>query len=1058
MKKALAILITAIALISCAGCSEQRYESISDITEATAESTEPLASAETESADITTEINTIESSEQSAETSEPAEVAPPTITEQTESVTYPSPEEGHIFIDFEYIENVQSVPESELHPYVYENAVYELSKQEEYISACKDVTALEGADIGEYLDENGTIVPKLYKAVLGDFNGNGGDDYFVLLTSPCESSFTDRLSELYWLLWVSDNGGAYYLDVFRDSVTEISVLDYGICQQLIVCNNGTFGAGCASGIYGISDDKAVCHYSFRGNFTKVDCFINASGWQGSGDFMYYDTVAEEYRCILPDKVIPFAELLEMDKTGSLDDYKEDWDGAASWPIGQLMCGKFWCISFGPMHHGGEPYLYENGGFVYCYERYPVRASEEEQWGGRSYVSGGIDYDEAVTTMLTPEEAGKREIWHVDTFLEELTEISPDNVFIDYEYIDEYEGLTDPAALDGAAEAALGALLAHENYAALSALTPDMSEQIITHENDPAAEEFFDENGKVQPIFHEAFREDFNGDGKTECFVAYRLPIENSGRYHLRYYLIFVNSDGNAEVVNDYYTFNPDLLDYGAFKHLIINGAGYCGADSHSSLFGVVDNSAKLFCELRGDYIKWKCFLTADGWQTSGDFMYYDTIAEEYRSVVGELVPLDVIKEMDYTGALADYTSGEFTGYPPEISLIGGKYYVAWSGWMDSGRVFTYENGKFISAGQDCYIRLPGGITEKGVKIEDIDAVIASMLSPEEALKQKQAERLPSEGHIFVDFSYITDYKGTTDITECGKWYSMALNFLKLEEDYIRFNELLKNEDLANIKYYETAFAPDITDYLDENGNIQPILSGAYIDDYDQNGQDECFLLLDIPYYVEISDYWITRSYLYYGNGKGIKYLNDFSNICEISMLDYGLCRQFIIRAYGTMGADEGALIYGVVDGEVVRHYSFRGGFTKVDCFINASGWMGFGDFMYYDTVRQQYRAVASEHIPTPTILEMDSTGAFSKYYDDYENDPASLPWFMLVGGKYYCLWRGVSDVGTPYLYENGCFVPCEDNVRVSAGLPYIELDYDSAIASMLSPEQAAHCT
>lgn len=313
----------------------------------------------------------------------------------------------------------------------------------------------------------------------------------------------------------------------------------------------------------------------------------------------------------------------------------------------------------------------------------------------------------------------------------------------------------------------------------------------------------------------------------------------------------------------------------------------------------------------------------------------------------------------------------------------------------------------------------------------------------------------SDRHIFVDFSYIEDYEGTTDIAECGEWYDMAMTALKSSEAYTTYNTTLKNEDLSVIKYYESAFATDITDYLDENGDIQPILSGAYIDDFDKNGQNECFLLLDIPQYIENPGYWITRSYLYFGNSNGIKYLNDFSNIWEISMLDYGLCRQFIIRAYGTMGADEGALLYGVIDGEVVKHYAFRGGFTKVDCFINASGWMGFGDFMYYDTVRQQYRAVAYEHIPTHTILEMDSTGVFAGYYDDYEHDPSSLPWFLLVGGKYYCLWLGPSDMGYPYLYENGRFIETDKAIRVSHGLPPIKINYDDAVSSMLSPAEAA---
>ncbi len=1057
MKKAFAIFISAAVLLSCTGCSDRIGQNSYDTSETTSESTEAMSAAP-ESEDFCEEvqITETESTEPTEETSEPAQVAPPADTELPESVTYPSPEDGHMFIDFTYIENVQGVPESELHPYVYERAVYELSEQEEYISACEDVMALEGADIGDYLDENGTIVPKLYRAVLGDFNGDGGDDYFVLLTSPCESSFTDRVSELYWLLWVSDNGGAYYLDMFRDSVTEVSVLDYGICQQLIVCNNGTIGAGCASGIYGIRDGKAVCHYSFRGNFTKVDCFINTSGWQGSGDFMYYDTVAEEYRCILPDKVIPFAVLLEMDKTGSLDDLKADWDGASVYPVGQLMCGKFWCISIGPMDHGGSPYLYENGGFVYCYERYPVRASEEEKRSGRSYVSGGIDYDEAVASMLSPEAADKRRI-ETNT-----PALSDGQVFVDFDYIRDIKGAEDISTYSQWIEKAVAALKNNEDYLSFNEMlkAEDLTDFEFRY-GDMVITDYLDENGDIKPMFNAAYIDDYDNDGRDEGFFLIDIPYNteySTNQWIIRSYLVYA-SDNNtdSEVLTDYAygtIHECSMLDYGLCKQLIFCSSGTMGADAHSEVFGVTDGKPIKLYGLRGGFCKVDCFLAANGWQGMGDFMYYDTVEHIYKPVPSSKLSAKEVLAMDSTGVFTDVY--QHSAPLPWFMLVGNKYYCLWWGSY-ADNAYLYENGAFVQCNDSQYIRYSSLLIEGGNTFS-ADGAIASMLTPEEALKQKQAERLPSDGHIFVDFSYITDYEGTTDITECGKWYSMALNFLKTGKDYQRFNELLKSEDISDIEYFKTPFTPDITDYLDENGNIQPILNGAYIDDYDRNGQDECFLLLDIPYYEEISDYWITRSYLYYGNGKGIKYLNDFSNIWEISMLDYGLCRQFIIRAYGTMGADERALIYGVVDGDVVKHYSFRGGFTKVDCFINASGWMGFGDFMYYDTVRQQYRAVASEHIPTPTILEMDSTGAFSEYYDDYENDPASLPWFMLVGGKYYCLWLGSSDMGTPYLYENGCFVPCEDKVRVSMGLSDIELDYDSAVSSMLSPEQAAYCT
>ncbi len=1414
MKRAVAVFIAGLIMISSAGCTEiEGKPSSVQNAELTSEGMES-PSAEVESAEISMEISTEESCEdipisvettepmetiETVETAETAEVYQPVQQEYPKPVTYSAPEEGNVFVDFEYIENVHGVPESELHPYVYEQARRELEEQERYIKECKNVLSLKGVDLGDYLAEDGTIVPKLFQAVFGDFDGNGGDDYFVLLTSPCESSFADRVSELYWLLWVNDNGWVHYVDVFRDSVTEVSVLDYGICQQLIVCNNGTIGAGCSSGIYGIRDGNAVCHYSFRGNFTKVECFINASGWQGSGDFMYYDTVAEEYRCILPDKVIPFAELLEMDKTGSLADYKEDWDGAASWPIGQLMCGKFWCISFGPMHHGGEPYLYENGGFVYCYEQYPVRASEE---GFYNCVSDGIDYDIAVATMLSPEAADKRRIemntpklsdgqvfvhfdyikdikgiqdisahslwvdkavsalkkhedylafndmlkaedmtnfefrysnidmditdyldengdikpmfntayiddydndgrdegfflldlpynteystnqwivrsylvyasgkdtsaevltdyaygtiyetsmldyglcrqlifcssgtmgadshselfgvaegkpvqlyglrggfckvdcflaangwqgmgdfmyydtvehiykpvpssklsakevlamdstgvftdvyqrsaplpwfmlvgnkyyclwwgsyadraylyengafvqcndsqyiryssllveggntfsadvaiasmispekaaesretWHVDNYLDELTEVSSENVFIDYDYISEYEGITDVSMLGDKEQTARAALLRHEDYIEISSLlTPDKADQLSIHEGDPAAKEFFDEGGKVQPLFYRAFCEDFDGDGKSEVFVVYRMPVKSGGGFHLRYYLILVNSNCKAEVVNNYYTFDPALLDYGAFRQLAIIGYGICGADSQSSVYGVVDGSAKLLCELRGDYSKWKCFLVADGWQACGGCMYYDTVAEEYRYVVGDLVPINDIIAMDKTEVLAEYTKTEYTVFPPEVSLIGGKYYVAWSGLMDSGRVFTYENGEFVSAGSDCRIRLPGGVVEveKGVKIKDIDAAIASMISPKEAfltenpipeslyaenrISEADKEVLVeiSEDHAFVDYDLHEDYKGVTDATKCGKALDAAIALLKQQDFYTRTVSAVTPEKEVE-QYYDEK--PDVSIYFDENGVLTPRLHEAFIDDFDGDGRTEQFIILGLPaYYYENDSYRLRYNPVFvdsYGNAQLISYGHTGYTA---ALLDFGAFRQLLIEGFGMFGTECHSTLLGVVKGKLKIHIDARLNFEKWECFLSTYGMFATGCTMYYDTAAQEWRKIIGEYLDPAKVFYIDRENVLPR---------GMQPSVTLMGGKYYVVCEGVMDEGTVYTCENGVFVPVSEdygirsdrNVYIYGFSAVLIEDIDEVLKTMLTPEQAA---
>lgn len=1048
MKRAVAAMLACIMLSGCADndfsivenaeTTSQTPSASATTTVASSSTTTAVSAAQTASTTTVTSTTTAETS-----SADPKEQQP----DIQEGITYETVSDGHIFVDFDYITDydkcsVQNVPDD-----IVEITAEAVRETDEYKASQRDLPEYKNNGIDEYLDANGELQPVMRYAFREDFDNSGSNEWFLLYDIPLFSSYLPDSFQPLSILVYTNGRDATVMTAYQ-GITEISLLDYGLCRHLLICGNGTYGAGCHSEIFGVRYGRAVEHYKFRGVFYKQDCFIAAHGWQSMGDFMYYDTVAHEYRAI-KGKDISKAELQKMDSHNSLAEEFSQYDEQSVYPYANVIGGKYYLIIGDFFMDIGTPYTYENGEFIPCSEDCTVRLS-------RCHLINSVEdinYDEAISSMVQPEEVSKCEIWHLESY--ELTEVSPDNVFIDFDFIEEYKGERDPEKCADIIALAKDAILSSEIYEKYCApLSPDMADEIDTYNDSPSAEEFFDENGKAIPLFVEAFSEDFDGDGTVENFVVMLIPVD-FGYTHLRYVLVHINDSGIAEAVNHYYSYSAQLLDYGAFKHLIFGGSGYCGADSHTAVYGVENDSAKELIGLRGEYYKWECFLSADGWQASGDFMYFDTVAREYRAIAGELVPMETIAEMDSTGALADYINGMGFMFAEQISLIGGKYYVAWCGYMERGAVFTYENGKFVPVPKDCGIRLPGFMCKKAVKIEDIEEVIGSMISPEDALKRKQAEELPSDGHIFVDFSYIEDYDGTTDIAECGEWYDMAMTALKSSEAYTTYNTTLKNEDLSVIKYHESAFAPDITDYLDENGDIQPILSGAYIDDFDKNGQNECFLLLDIPQYIENPDYWITRSYLYFVNANGIKYLNDFSNIWEISMLDYGLCRQFIIRAYGTMGADEGALLYGVIDGEVVKHYAFRGGFTKVDCFINASGWMGFGDFMYYDTVRQQYRAVAYEHIPTQTILEMDNTGEFAGYYDDYEIDPNSLPWYLLVGEKYYCLWLGPSDIGTPYIYENGSFVQSTDNVRVSHGLPPIKINYDDAVSSMLSPAEAA---
>ena len=201
---------------------------------------------------------------------------------------------------------------------------------------------------------------------------------------------------------------------------------------------------------------------------------------------------------------------------------------------------------------------------------------------------------------------------------------------------------------------------------------------------------------------------------------------------MRSYIVFCGSSGKFQLLDDFGDSieTAELLDYGKYKHLIFGSYGFCGADSHDTVFGVRNGKGVVHDSGRVSYVKEKCFLSSFGWQGSGDFMYFDTGANEYRLIQGKEVSEDELKKMDKDGIL-DYYWENYLGFyiNPKIELIGGKYYCFNYGFMTPGDIYTYENGKFVEQKQSgvrnsnyCYGRTVVDI--------DIEKAIAEMKKPQ----------------------------------------------------------------------------------------------------------------------------------------------------------------------------------------------------------------------------------------------------------------------------------------------------------------------------------------
>ena len=299
------------------------------------------------------------------------------------------------------------------------------------------------------------------------------------------------------------------------------------------------------------------------------------------------------------------------------------------------------------------------------------------------------------------------------------EVSDGNEFIDFNYIENYKGITNQAEVEKATETAMKVLKDSSYYA-------DTMKNIDQFDPD-TLEGYLDNDGNIIPTFDQAFVDDFDGNGIKETFLLLDMPFYYGS---IRNYLIFVNSNNEAEIFGDYSNiYELSILNYGKIKHLIIVSCGIMGCDARSSLIGIKNGKTIPYFDETGTeytFIKKDCFLSYYGRMNSGAFMYFDTIALEYRVIVGEKLDIDEVLSMDKTGELESLKSN-CERY--EVYYVGNKYYcVCDCGLNDT--FYTYTNGVFTPV--DNYgIKLSlFYFNMNAVKNIDIDKAVAEMKKPE----------------------------------------------------------------------------------------------------------------------------------------------------------------------------------------------------------------------------------------------------------------------------------------------------------------------------------------
>lgn len=243
----------------------------------------------------------------------------------------------------------------------------------------------------------------------------------------------------------------------------------------------------------------------------------------------------------------------------------------------------------------------------------------------------------------------------------------------------------------------------------------------------------------------------------------------------------------------------------------------------------------------------------------------------------------------------------------------------------------------------------------------------------------------AENMTFTDFAFIEYYKGSK---QEDKTSEKAIEFLKTTEEYAQSQ---KYSDFYKEKYPE---------YFDENGVLVPKLHESYTEDYDGDGREETFLLIDMPYsnYIDPDDpsrgFSAVYSFLIFIGNDGNAELIDYNcGLYYPQLLDYGYNKQLVIGGAGSCGAEDHTIIWTVRDGKVYALNFFRGSVTKQDCFISVFGWQSMGGTMIFDPEKVMYIPVEGVPCDKDELRKMDTDKSIESLY--YEESFGDYPYIRL---------------------------------------------------------------
>ncbi|MGN0552438.1 MAG: hypothetical protein ACI4I1_03580 [Oscillospiraceae bacterium] len=411
----------------------------------------------------------------------------------------------------------------------------------------------------ELVDETGRAQILLKSAVAEDFDGDGSTEFFLLYNIPAFNWLDHKMQ---CLVFVDKNGNAEYL---TSGVGGYLVpIRYDGFTHIAAC----FGINIIShfmNIYALENGvPQVKHTAFGLGFKQGIAILESEAQAPGSWLVVWDNIDKKYKEIqsepAPEELVnAIYNSSFADKLKAIDPSfdSSDWDSAEK--LGERMGiygGKF--LSYGLYN----TFEYDNGYFTDAFEH---------------IIDSCYDDD---TTTISISEAEKL---CKDPPAAPLADCAP--------YEISTEGIFDTA--EKFAKAAPDILTTAEDIVYQSKYYKKLSYQlehakkngnIYTFNNcggdAPKYQCSFDsaffEDDKAKPLFKLGAYDDFDGDGKKEAFIAFRLPYAlyhamDKSDYEIEM-LVYVSDKGGCVVTCDcFHTFDKfRLIKYSDETHLLIN--------------------------------------------------------------------------------------------------------------------------------------------------------------------------------------------------------------------------------------------------------------------------------------------------------------------------------------------------------------------------------------------------------------------------------------------------------------------------------------------------------